>query len=181
MPFLYLFCKTCAYKTRPFTSVGGYPTEVNGRVLGLCWIMTNSDNLTVESFTKLWETKLLPSIRAEFKNDFAILRAEMKKLSTKFDEIENSQKWLSAEYDNLKKATQTTKKQVADINKSIKELEERWRSAEDDNCNLHTALDNLQQYSRRDCIEINGIPVPAHLKTTRTNCCRSRRASRDWI
>jgi outer membrane murein-binding lipoprotein Lpp len=122
--------------------------------------MPNSSNLTVDSFTKLWESKLLPSIRAEFKSEFAILRAEMKKLSSKIDEIESSQQWLSSEYESLKKVTQTTKKQVADANKSIKELDDRLRSREDDIYSLQTALDNLQQYSRRDCIEINGIPAP---------------------
>ena len=122
--------------------------------------MPNSSNLTVDSFTKLWEYKLLPSIRAEFKSEFAILRAEMKKLSSKIDEIESSQQWLSSEYESLKKVTQTTKKQVADANKSIKELDDRLRSREDDIYSLQTALDNLQQYSRRDCIEINGIPAP---------------------
>ena len=30
----------------------------------------------------------------------------------------------------------------------------------DENYRLEKTLDHLQQYSRRDCIEINGVPVP---------------------
>ena len=58
-------------------------------------------SLTVDSFTQLWEKKLLPSIRAEFKAEITVIRQEMKDLSKKIDEIGYSQKWLSAEYDNI--------------------------------------------------------------------------------
>ena len=71
-------------------------------------------SLTVDSFTQLWEKKLLPSIRAEFKAEITVIRQEMKDLSKKIDEIEDSQKWLSAEYDNITKTIQVMKKQAAD-------------------------------------------------------------------
>ena len=47
-------------------------------------------SLTVDSFTQLWEKKFLPSIRAEFKAEITVSRQEMKDLSKKINEIEDS-------------------------------------------------------------------------------------------
>ena len=95
-------------------------------------------SLTVNSFTQLWEKKLLPSIRAEFKAEIIVSRQEMKDLSEKIDD---SQKWLSAEY-NITKTIQATKKQAADTTKSLNQLEEHMADGEDENYRLEKTLDH---------------------------------------
>ena len=90
-------------------------------------------SLTVDSITQLWEKKLLPSVRAELKAEITVIRQKMKDLSQKIDEIEDSQKWLSALYDNITKTIQVTKKQAADTTKSLHQLDERTADGEDKN------------------------------------------------
>ncbi len=51
------------------------------------------------------------------------------------------------------------KKQTADLSKKVNIVETRIEKAEESNYAVNVALDNLEQYGRRECIEISGIPT----------------------
>ena len=115
--------------------------------------------LSVESFTELWETTFLPCIRNEFKSEITNLRLEMKEIKDTFAEIEKSQKFLSNEFDNFTQSLQSTKKDLNDLSLKISNLQKQANQLDESNYNTEAALDELQQYIRRDCIEVSGIPV----------------------
>lgn len=121
--------------------------------------MTTRKSLTIETFTELWESKFLPSIKDEFRESISKLESGLKTLTIKVEDIESSQKFLSNEFDNFSKILQGTKKQVLDLSNKINDLGTRTEKVEASNFALDTALDNLQQYDRCDCIEVSGIPA----------------------
>ena len=45
------------------------------------------------------------------------------------------------------------------VKRQIKEIEEEINKLGNDGFNVEVKLDELQQYARRDCLEITGIPV----------------------
>ena len=106
--------------------------------------------LSVESFTKLWETTFLPSIRNEFKSETTNLRLEVKEIKDTFAEIEKSQKFLSNEFDNFTQSLQSTKKDLNDLSLKISNLQKQANQLDESNHNTEAALDELQQYIRRD-------------------------------
>ena len=63
------------------------------------------------------------------------------------------------DYDNFKESLQTVKKHVSETSQKIKNLEERLQTTEDNTYNQQVLVDNVQQYQRRDCIEITEVPV----------------------
>ena len=73
--------------------------------------------------------------------------------------IEESQTFISEKYDKLLEAIQTTKKQVQSMEKKIKDQGETTSHFQDNVYDNVTSLDAMQQYLRRDCLEITGIPV----------------------
>ena len=115
--------------------------------------------MTVESLKNIWERDLLPSIKKEFKIEFDNIKGEITALNIKCADIERSQNYLSKDYDNFKESLQTVKKHVSETSQKIKNLEERLQTTEDNTYNQQVLVDNVQQYQRRDCIEITGVPV----------------------
>ena len=116
---------------------------------------SKAEALTVASLKQIWESELLPSIRKEFKTDFDNIKDEIKVLNDKCVKIEGSQGY----FDNFKESLQTTKKHVAEASRKIKKLGERIQTAEDNIYDQQVLIDNVQQYQRRDCIEITEVPV----------------------
>ena len=57
--------------------------------------------LTIEAFKELWTNELLPSIRKEICSELADVKRDLAKLSTKCNEIEQSQNFLSDQYDTI--------------------------------------------------------------------------------
>jgi hypothetical protein len=117
------------------------------------------ETLTVDALKQLWESEFLPSIRSEFKKEIDHIKRELNSLTQKCNEIEKSQSFLATEYDNVKTSIQTTKKEVMETAKSLKEVEVKIKSADDRIYDQDTRMDNIEQYLRRDCIEITGIPT----------------------
>ena len=73
--------------------------------------------------------------------------------------IEESQTFISEKYDKLLEAIQTTKKQVQSMEKKIKDQGETTSHFQDNVYDNVASLDAMQQYLRRDCLDITGIPV----------------------
>ena len=114
--------------------------------------------LTIDTLKLIWENDFLPSIKNEFQSQLESVRGEIKTLSKKCIDIEKSQNFMSREFENLKESLQTTKKHVTEAVQSIKKLEMRLEAAEKAIYDQQVLTDSLQQYQRRDCIEITGVP-----------------------
>ncbi|CAB3998987.1 Hypothetical predicted protein [Paramuricea clavata] len=115
--------------------------------------------LTVEAFKGLWEKELLPSIKKEICSELAGIKRELEKLSSKCVEIEQSQNFLSDQYDSLLQTLQSTNVSIQNAEKDIKLLYEQTSSNKEFISIYDEQIDEIQQYLRRDCVEITGIPV----------------------
>ena len=120
----------------------------------------DSESLTIASIRTLWEKEFLPSIREEIKAEIDGMKREITSLTVKCNDIENSQTFLSSEYDSLKGSLQETKKDISEVSKTLKSLNDKVGSSDRDLHETRETLDDLQQYLLRDCIEITGIPTP---------------------
>ena len=83
------------------------------------------ENLTITSIRTLWEKEFLPSIREEIKAEIDGTKREITSLTAKCNHIKNSQKFLSSEYDSFKGSLQETKKDISEVSKTLKSLNNR--------------------------------------------------------
>ena len=111
--------------------------------------------LTIASFRDLWKNEFLPEIRKEIDFANATLCSEIRDLNKRLDEFEKAQSFISEKYDQLTEVIKSTKKQVQQIESKLKD-EAELKNSDYDNM---VAIDELQQYQRRDCLEIIGIPT----------------------
>ncbi|CAB3992539.1 Hypothetical predicted protein [Paramuricea clavata] len=114
-----------------------------------------SSYLTADTLRELWADEFLPSIQKEFKAEIDKIKDEISALTAKCIEIEASQTFLSKEYDNFTDSLQITKRDVMEISSCLKVLEDKIKSIDD----LVDEQDDIQQYIRRDCVEITGVPM----------------------
>ena len=124
---------------------------------------SSSEPLSFDNIRNILKTEVVLNIKKEIRNE---LKTEIEKvnclitnLSKRLDSIESSQQLISDKYDSVLKSMQSTKKQINDLN--------NWCEAQDNKINhlngsvydAEAAIDSIQQYSRRDCLEISGIPI----------------------
>ena len=122
--------------------------------------------LNVNDLRKIWKEEFLPSIKRELKSELEALRTSIKTLTARVDGIEKSQSFISEKYESvlktLKSLNQTTNtlgKKDAELTKIADSLAERANRVEQAVYRIECAIDEVQQYSRRDCLEITGIPI----------------------
>ena len=115
-----------------------------------------SSNLTTDALRILWADEFLPSIRKEFKTEIDKVKEEISVLTAKCIEIEASQTFLSKEYDNFTNTLQMTKQNVLEVSNRLKAAEDKLQTID----NIIDEQDDLQQYIRRDCVEIIDVPTP---------------------
>ena len=128
---------------------------------------TQDENLTIKQMRELWKNELLPQLKEELRSELRseieaenkCLYSEINAMSESLVNIEVSQTFISEKYDKLLEAIQTTKKQVQSMEKKIKDQGETTSHLQDNVYDNVTSLDAMQQYLRRDCLEITGIPV----------------------
>lgn len=116
-------------------------------------------SLNKTSFMELWNNELLPSIQKLVQSEISQINIKISDLNTKFSKIEESQKFLSNKYDEFLNSLQTTKKLVSDQGQRITDSIARIKQIHDVNYNQDVAIDEIQQYQRRDCLEVTGIPM----------------------
>ena len=121
--------------------------------------LTQSMSLTVESLKELWAKQFLPNIRKEIRKEIDSLKASLLDLEKRFDEIEKSQSFISKKYDTVISAIKDVKEHNEGVKSQIKEIKEDINKLGNDGFNVEVKLDELEQYARRDCLEITGIPV----------------------
>ena len=121
--------------------------------------------LNVNDLRKIWKEEFLPSIKRELKSDLEALRTSIKTLTARDNGIEKSLSFISEKYESvlktLKSLNQTTNtlgKKYAQLTKIADSLAERANRVEQA-VRIDGAIDEVQQYSRRDCLEITGIPI----------------------
>lgn len=121
--------------------------------------MPDKNCLTVGEFRKVWKTESLPSIRREVKFEIETLNANIQVLTDRCSPIEQSIQFLSDKYDTVLGILQATKKQMAGLEANVKEQTAQISKLQEADYEKDCTIDAVQQYLRRDCIEITGIPI----------------------
>ncbi|CAB4035483.1 Hypothetical predicted protein [Paramuricea clavata] len=115
---------------------------------------TTRQQLTIASFRELWKNEFLPEIRKEIDSANASLYTEIRDLNKRLDEFEKTLSFFSEQYDQLIKITQTTKKQMQQIESKIEDQGKTITGLKNNDYDNMAAIDEIQQYQRRDCLEI---------------------------
>ncbi|XP_044172420.1 uncharacterized protein LOC122956798 [Acropora millepora] len=78
-------------------------------------------------------------------NKFKEIHLSMSKLTESIEEVKKSASFISSQYDSLLQENKSLKVEVRKTTNELNHLKEEFN--------------NLEQYSRRDCLEIRGVPV----------------------
>ncbi|XP_068714183.1 uncharacterized protein [Montipora foliosa] len=105
--------------------------------------------LSAKELRRIWNDEFLPSIRREIKTEILKLKSSIKALTERCNELEKSQDFVSKKYDTAIAALQ--RELAGTIDRQDQSL---YR--------VESALDETQQYLRRDCLEINGVPISSY-------------------
>ena len=95
---------------------------------------------------------------ATIKQEIAMLKQDVCNLSVKTDEILGSLAYLSAEYDDHSIKIFVTDKLTEQNAKTVTSLQEEIQDIKIQEHLAMNHLDNLEQYRRRENLEIHGIP-----------------------
>ena len=58
-------------------------------------------SLTLESLRNLWSKEFLPNIRMEIRTEFESLKASIRDLNRRFNELDKAQSFISKQYDTV--------------------------------------------------------------------------------
>ena len=81
----------------------------------------------------------------------------LSQLVTDVKELRESQKFLSEQYDDMKKQLQSSQKEVKALRSENQDLHKRVQHLEQSSSQAHEAVNNLEQYGRRECVEFQGL------------------------
>lgn len=129
--------------------------------------------LSAKELRRIWNDEFLPSIRREIKTEILELKSSIKALTERCNELEKSQDFVSKKYDTAIAALQSVKSEISNLDKKhttiVNSLEEKLGELagtidrQDQSLyRVESALDDTQQYLRRDCLEINGVPISSY-------------------
>ncbi|XP_068751022.1 uncharacterized protein [Montipora capricornis] len=129
--------------------------------------------LSAKELRRIWNDEFLPSIRREIKTEILELKSSIKALTERCNELEKSQDFVSKKYDTAIAALQSVKSEISNLDKKhttiVNSLEEKLGELAGTNdrqdqslYRVESALDETQQYLRRDCLEINGVPISSY-------------------
>ena len=119
----------------------------------------SATSLTLESLRDLWSKEFLPNIRMEIRTEFESPKASIRDLNRRFDELDKAQTFISKQYDTVLSTVKDIKEYNENMKSQIQQTEENINNLGKDDYNLLVKLDELEQYARRDCLEITGIPI----------------------
>ena len=95
----------------------------------------------------------------EVKLEIETLSANIQALTDRCNQIEQSMQFLSDKYDTVLGILQATKKQIAGLEVNAKEQADQISKLQEADYGMDRTIDVMQQYLRRDCIEITGILI----------------------
>ena len=116
----------------------------------------------MESLKELWRKEFLPNIRKEICTEIDTLKVSLHELNKRLDEIEKSQSFISKKYDTVISTITTLKKHNEDVKGQVQQIEEDITKLGNDGYEVEVKLEELEQYTQRDCLEITGIPIVPH-------------------
>ena len=90
-------------------------------------------------------TKFEDTLNSILDNKFKEIHLSMSKLTESIEEVKKSASFISSQYDSLLQENKSLKVEVRRTTNELNHLKEEFN--------------NLEQYSRRDCLEIRGVPV----------------------
>ena len=114
---------------------------------------------TLKEIRQLWKSELLKDVRAEINAAIEPLKNNVTALTKKFNDLEESYKFLSAKYDTILENFKEIKKNTGTAERRLDEMYHNIGQTKYDMDDLYTRVDDLEQYGRRDTLEIQGIPV----------------------
>ena len=120
-------------------------------------MVEDNEQLTVKHLRELWKEGFLPAIKFEIEAVKVQLQSQIEIVNGRLQNIEQKQSLLSSKYDNLLVATQGANKKIQELEKSRKDLLNITSNLEDSLYGNEIAIDDVQQYLRRDCFEIVGF------------------------
>ena len=129
--------------------------------------------LSAKELRRIWNDEFLPSIRREIKTEILELKSSIKALTERCNELEKFQDFVSKKYDTAIAALQSVRSEISNLDKKhttiVNSLEEKLGELagtidrQDQSLyRVESALDETQQYPRRDCLEINGVPISSY-------------------
>ena len=130
--------------------------------------------LSAKELRRIWNEEFLPSIRHEIKTEILELKSSIKALTERCNELEKSQDFVSKKYDTAIAALQSVKSEISNLDKKhttiVNSLEEKLgelagtTDRQDQSLyRVECALDETRHYLRRDCLEINGVPISSYV------------------
>ena len=86
------------------------------------------------------------------------LDSKLDEVLKELDQVRDSQSLLSCKYDNLMLEFEKNKKQLTIVQQNNKNLTNKIDDLKSKLKQSEMSINNLEQYSRRECLEINGVP-----------------------
>ena len=114
--------------------------------------------LMVANFRELWKNEFFPEIKKEITSANASLHNEIRDLNKRLVDIEKTLSFVSEKYDQLLEITKVTKMQLQQVENKLKDEAKSIAHLKSSDYDNMVSVDELQQYQRRDCLEIIGIP-----------------------
>ena len=90
------------------------------------------------------------------------IKVELKLFSSTMLKIEESMEFLSNQYDDLITRIVNLEDEKIILTKEKEEMKRELNSMKNEVRQSSSGLNDLEQYSRRECLEIRGIPLPEH-------------------
>ena len=118
--------------------------------------------MTTESFT-------LDELKSVLDDTLAPLRAEVRELKGNLESIEKFLDFANAKYEEVLNTLSKNEEMQRNIIAENKVLKSTVRTLEDRINHMQSELNDREQYSRRECVEIHGVPFPEGGETENTN------------
>jgi len=111
--------------------------------------------ITKEELVTILDEKLEEKFQRKFDELKLQIDAKLAPLQKSVDEVKETAKFINAKYDDLVKEHKALKL-------ALHTMEAKF-------CSVAKAHDDLEQYGRRECVEIRGVPVSSDPKSEDTN------------
>lgn len=131
---------------------------------------TNNSSDMIETLRKLWRDEFLPTIRKELQLELSKLNDAIKLLNARCQSIEDSQSLINEKFEEQKNLFHETKRQTTEIQSDVNLFHEDFARLENRTSDSEYFIDDMQQYLRRDCVEITGIPESQNENLTTITC-----------
>ena len=115
----------------------------------------NPNNITIEDLKSILDEKLAP------------LRSEVSQLRSKVEETTKFLDLTNRNYEEIKSKVARYESERKELIAENKILKSTVQTLEDKAQRMKESINNMEQYSRRDCLELHGIPVRADIDDNR--------------